>query len=242
MSFIPGQQPDPGSGATGFVPSPPPQQSPAGQIDVGALQAQINQLMTANQTLTGQLTDLQGRYNGQQGAIQREVEAKKTALAQTADLQTQIASLEADWKNKFDTANGQVTTLTQQLNERTTKLQGFEKRDTTRGLIAKDFKELVPLFDEGLMPGVESLEGDALTGFLTKFKTVADQLRTGVVLNTMVGSTPGGNSTPAGGAALTADQLTEQMMKMSPFDPKYAEARAQLSTLLEAKIKPEPVP
>ena len=239
MSFIPGQQPDPGSGANGvsFTPTQPPQAAPVNQTDVGALQAQITALLTEKQSLAAQLQDLQGRYNGQQGAIQREVEAKKQAVLKVDQLQTDLAAKEAEWNNKFVTTDTQVKTLEQQLNERTAKLQGFEKREVTRTTIAKDFKELVPLYDEGLMPGVESLEPEAMTTFLTKFKTVADQLRTGAVVNQMVGSTPNAGQAPASGASLTIEQLTEQMMTMSPFDPKYGDFKAQRATLLEAKMK-----
>lgn len=237
----PGQQPVTGSEGSNFQSFPPPQPAPAGQFDVGALQARINELLTQNQTLTAQITDWQSRYNGQQGAIQREVEAKKNALLQANELQTQFASLQADLQSKETHWKTQLDTLNQTLNERTSKLSGYEKKDATRTFLSAspDFKDLVSYFDQGLMPGVESMEGDEQTAFLTKFKTVTSQLREGAVVNTLLGSSPAPNApAPSGGASLTVDELHQQMMSMNPWDPKYQEYDKQYSQLLAAQKKP----
>ncbi len=216
MTQLPGSQQGTDSNGSGFQTPPTPQPSPVQPTDAGALTLQLQ----------AQLNELQSRFNGQQGAIQREVEAKKKAQTDFMELNTTYAQEKANWENQFKTANEKVQTLTQQMNERDAKLQKYERQAQVRQVIASDFKPLVSLYDEGLLIGAEQLEGEDLKTYLTKFQTVADKLRETAVVQNLAGSTPTPTATP-NAAALSKDQLTEQLMKMSPLDPKYDDVKAQ---------------
>lgn len=202
-------------------PQQQPQQSPA-PVTTGLFNNQ-----TAEQWFN--------QYSGSQRALREKDNAYRQALVERDQLTQTKAQIEVE----RDTIKGDLERQLQDAIKKATdlevKLSAFEKRAQIRTTISSTHKELVPLYDEGLMPGVEGLEGDNLTTFLDKFKGYLNVQNQQTLETALSGATPSAPTTPTP-SGMTKDQMLNWLMDHRPSDKGYAEMKVQF----EQADKPKP--
>lgn len=80
------------------------------------------------------------------------------------------------------------------------ELATYRKRFEISRVVASDYPELMPLYNDGLLIGVESLEGDELKAFLARYQ---ERVK-GLVNDKVVGDVRGSTPQPPASAAPTA--------------------------------------
>jgi hypothetical protein len=187
----------------------------------------LNALLAERDQWKQKAEQLESRYNGQQSALTTATNEKKAAQLKAAELQSQYELFQAEATNNKTSWEQERATLTQQVQQLTGQVEKFQKQTAVRTAIGQTSPELVKLYDDGLMPGVETLEGDALTGYLTKFKSTLDAMRGNAVVQQVQGTTP--TQPPAQqGAAMTVEEMAKKLLTMDPYSKEYANLQAAM--------------
>ena len=129
-------------------------------------------------------------YDGMKGHAEKEKTRADRLAAKHEELSEELEAL------KLDTG-GKMTTLTEQLTQTVTakeqlevELAGLRKRGEVGKMIRQTYPVLAELFEDNLLIGVEKMEGEALTKFLTQYAERIKSLASNTQQNLMLGTTP----------------------------------------------------
>jgi len=199
------------------------------------LQAQLVQLAADNKTLKSQYAGLQGQFSRQKG--------------ETETAQTQLASVSGSYENQLAELQNQLKTVQDELKTTSdayalsrTELEAKQARDNARTLVKtfatdKKVEGLVELFDNGLMPGVESMDEAALTKFLETFSSHIDKFQKDAVKEVRDGTTPTPPA-PSGSAAKTLDSLKAELQEALRSGGFHSERYKQVYAEYEKALTP----
>lgn len=169
------------------------------------------------------------KYNGAQGfgaaQKQRADELEKKLQATIADYEAKLVSLVAERDTHQTTAQQHAQRLSEIEANYKLALRQIEVGRTIR----QKFPDLADLYDEGLMIGVESLEGDALNEYLQKFAGKLGARQQADLERALEGATPqqtAGND--RGTATTTLNDLRRDLQKAytehGPNSKQYQDA------------------
>lgn len=183
--------------------------------------------------------DWEARYKGQVKATNRAITQRDKAQADlealTEKYETQLAELESRLKSQVTDLEGRVKTLTgekatfeSQVQALTSEKESRTQRDAVSAELRAKTETgerkypvaLLELFEEGLLPGVETLKPEELPDFFTRFAA-----RMGVVADKTASQKLSGAAPlpPAARqtAAATESDLLDQLMSLSPNQANY---------------------
>ena len=160
------------------------------------------------------------RYNGQQGAVTRISNEKKTAQEQTRTLSEQYEAEKATLTQRIQDFEAQTKTLTTEKTQFETQFVALNKQVELGKMIHKDYPELSLMWDQGLLLGAETLADEALTEYLTNQKAFVESLRKGGVQDYHRGSAPPPPPNP-GTVGMSFEEIQTKLMTTSPLDPEY---------------------
>ena len=169
------------------------------------------------------------KYDGLQGYVinlKNQIASKEQALM---DLEQQVADLKQQVE-ELGGAKAELETETEQLREYR-KLS--ERKAAVRKVITEKHPELAGLFDDGLMMGVEDLQGESLMVYLDKF---AKRLNASA-LETLDGTVPTPPTDPSEGGkfAATEEQLLDFLLSHDPSTPEWTKASQQYEAVLRKR-------
>lgn len=180
----------------------------------------------------------QSKYNGLQGhATTTKRKLDELTLAQANGAQEYEAQLTA-LTTERDTYKADLEAHRQSVEALTAKSAKLERHMELGRTIRGQFPSLAELFDEGLLLGVDGLEGDDLANHLTslsqKFEKVADDRVRGIT----AGATPPPPGQQQQQAGMTREEVFAKMTTLlnekGPNDPEYKAAFAQYTQMLIA--------
>lgn len=206
---------------------------------------------TSNQSETPATIDyaaeyrkLQASYNGLKGHAKKLKGELETTKSQLQEISTAKEGELSDLSQKFEQETTVKATLEKEKADLAQKLAKLEARDNTRAkvrefAVSQNKPGLVDLYEEGLMPGVESMDEESRNQYLEKLAAKLGQFTEQKVSETLAGATP---APPTGGqnAGLTKPQILTQMNERlrsgGVRDPEY-QRLFELYTQLESTPK-----
>lgn len=172
---------------------------------------------------------LQRQYNGLQGAFNKEKKRGDELVIKldttTTEYETQVNTLAAE----RDALAATQQALQEQLTAAQTKAAKLEKEKSIGTTVRRDFPALAELFDEGLLLGIDGLEGDALTTYLTQYQEKLGVIRDNMIRNKTAGATPSAPSGQKTTAAMTQEDAKKNLQSVisqgfGQNTPEYKEA------------------
>lgn len=167
--------------------------------------------------IVGQLGGLRGHIDTQ---LKPELEKFKKDLADAA---VERAKVETDLKSELTLHKSTAERIAAEKQALEAEVAVLRHQQQVGVLINSKFPELTAAFGAGILR-TQGLEGEALETYLQN--TLNFVKGTGVqAVNTLLQGTvppnPGMLGVQPGGASLTADQMHEQLMQMTPNTPQY---------------------
>jgi len=169
------------------------------------------------------------RYTGLQGPMQKKDQEIQRLRAQITELSEQRETEVSSIKAELDTLKQGSSGFETQIQELSTAKTGLEAQvaqfqrqlETNKLFLSEKYQPLIPSLEKGTLR-LDGLEGDALTQYLDTFLAERQTLLGQNPAQTTAGGSP---PPPAGGgrAEPTFEELRDQVMQMSPTDPKYTE-------------------
>lgn len=203
--------PIPSSGDSQPAVKQPAPQDVVTKAEFDGLKGYAKQVQEQNTQLKAQITDLNSKYQGELTSLQTERER----LA---------AEREA---------------LTQQLNERESKIRGLESYQMVQSKLMKEHPELLPWQIKGLLR-VDGLEGETLDQYLNEFKSTLQATGQLKGLQGALGGTPPPPS-PQGAPVANLSDLRQGMdsalRRYGVRSSEYAQAREAYVAAISSKSK-----
>jgi len=220
------------------VPEPPAPPPPPAPVDPEPAKVTLQKIDPPPPPLEdAPLKDVDGvdwerKFHGSQGVAKQFRDQVVTQQEQLTASNEQLAAL-ASTPSDLKEARAEIVQL-REINERNVR------HGELRGVVAKDFPDLLPLLDDGLMLGVDTLEGDALTDHLTRLRTQFGGGNQGELDETLSGATP---ASPAGGSTgvtESVEDLFQKLMNLNPGSDEYVKTnRAYLMAQEKVLAKAE---
>lgn len=187
----------------------------------------------------GETVDWEARYKGQVKATNRAITQRDKAQADletlTEKYETQLAELENRLKGQVTDLEGRVRTLTgekagfeSQVQTLTREKESRTQHDTVSAELRAKTESgerkyplaLLELFEDGLLPGVESMKTEDLPGFLARFAERLGVVAEKTAHQKLSGAAP---LPPAARQPATATEsdLLDRLMKLAPGQADY---------------------
>ena len=168
------------------------------------------------------------RFNGMKGtAVKHQKRADKLA-AELADLRQQYEEQTLTLGSERDQLKSELEKTVTQSVQAQTELALLKKQSEIGRLIRRDYPALTDLYDEGLLIGLEALEGVALTDYVTRYAQKLGQVRQAGVEEAVSGAKPPPPSQQQGQAGLTLGaaqaDLQRALAQHGSRSPEYSRA------------------
>ncbi len=164
---------------------------------------------------------LKSQYDGLQGFVGTLKTQLATAQTQNAETIAEYEATVATLTSERNTATAELGELKPQFEAATASVAKMEGTLALGTKIAKEFPGLSELHGEGLLRA-DGLEGEALDTYLTSLNAKLGQVKEAGINETLEGSTPPAPSGTRQDNELSATELGDKLMSMSPTDPEYA--------------------
>lgn len=136
------------------------------------------------------------KYTGVQGHANRLKRQLDELNAKNASLAEQLAERETTLTAQVEQLTTQLRDFQSQFEQASAKANKLERQQELGRHIRTQHPELAGLYDEGLLLGVESLEGEELDGYLTRYAEKLGAVKDTILNTTVSGSTPPPPSAP----------------------------------------------
>jgi len=183
------------------------------------------------------------RFKGLQRTLEKKNSQVRRLQDKLAEADERYEADTSELRGQLDDAVQERDTLSKSNSVMLKEKQQRDRRDTVASTIrsaqtedgkAKYPRQMVELFEEGLMPGAENLEGDDLTTFLDKFATKLSRFNDAAVEDHLEGST---GDPPSGSARQPLTQSKDDLYQAllthrNPDSKEYQQLETQYFELL----------
>lgn len=194
------------------------------------LQADAQRENTSSDGSGSQPVNWEERYKGLRRTSEKDSKALLEHKAKVTDLaaeKEQLLTEKTLLQQQLDAfKQGQSQSVNAWEQERTALIAkqtaAERKLEVAKTVMKPEFAVLQPLFADDLLQ-VDGLEGDALTGYLTKFKTNIEAVAGGAVQKSREGATPETQATGGSSAVDSSESLWDKLQRTSPGSKEWDE-------------------
>jgi len=169
------------------------------------------------------------RFNGMKGTAVKYQKQVERLSAQLTSLQQQLEETNLSLTGERDKYKSEAEKLSSEATQIKDEFGKLKKQTEVSRMIRRDFgQELHDLFEEGLLLGVDSLEGDALKDYLTRYSQKLGAVKKAGLEEITSGAKPPAPSQQAGQAGVTLQSaqadLQRAMATHGSRSPEYQKA------------------
>lgn len=177
------------------------------------------------------------RFNGMKGTAMKHQKRADKLAAELADLRQQYEEQTLTLGGERDQLKIELEKFVTQATQIQSELAVLKKQSEIGRLIRREYPALTDLYDEGLLIGLESLEGAALTDYVTRYAQKLGQVRQAGLEEAVSGAKPPPPSQQQGQAGLTLGaaqaDLQRALAQYGARSPEYNRAMDNYLTVIQ---------